>query len=359
MAVDKSNGVGTTSRVAGKPRPAYPGPLAFVWAMWRIALTCTVIALFHHFVVAPVFAPALFAFVRGPWLQSLISHNAAFVWLASKLGDVLQRRGGHDMTDLVFFVVGASAAHLSAYISINVFFTLCDKYGWLAQYKIPRQARSLPTLALIKATLLDQAKTSVLTSPIILGATFVAICKFKSVRTLDDLVMWDLPLPLQIAYFAGAMLTNEFCFYWAHRALHELPGLYARIHKQHHEYVGTVSIAAEYSNPVEQLLANYVPTVAFVCAFSQGVPMSVLFSYIMMRVLETLEAHSGYDFRGTLLHDIGVLSSNAIHHDFHHTENRGNYGVFWIDYLFGSMDAHFSESASIAVAPAQEGRVRY
>lgn len=358
MAVDKSNGVGTTSRVAGKPRPAYPGPLAFVWAMWRIALTCTVIALFHHFVVAPVFAPALFAFVRGPWLQSLISHNAAFVWLASKLGDVLQRRGGHDMTDLVFFVVGASAAHLSAYISINVFFTLCDKYGWLAQYKIPRQARSLPTLALIKATLLDQAKTSVLTSPIILGATFVAICKFKSVRTLDDLVMWDLPLPLQIAYFAGAMLTNEFCFYWAHRALHELPGLYARIHKQHHEYVGTMGIAAEHAHPLEQATANFFPTIGYCLLTSGTVPMTAWLTWLAVRLLETLEAHSGYDFRGTLLKQIGVLQGTAAQHDAHHTNNMGSFGQYYLDYLFGTMDLYVAEQARWPVAPAQVG-VKY
>ena len=47
----------------------------------------------------------------------------------------------------------------------------------------------------------------------------------------------------------------EPAFYFAHRALHH-PALYARFHKQHHEYKGSVGFAAEYATLVEQVCAR-------------------------------------------------------------------------------------------------------
>lgn len=41
-------------------------------------------------------------------------------------------------------------------------------------------------------------------------------------------------------------------FYWTHRLLHS-KSLYARFHKQHHEYTGTISFAAEYAHPLEAI----------------------------------------------------------------------------------------------------------
>jgi sterol desaturase/sphingolipid hydroxylase (fatty acid hydroxylase superfamily) len=48
------------------------------------------------------------------------------------------------------------------------------------------------------------------------------------------------------------MLFLEFGFYWAHRFLHH-PLLYARLHKQHHEYKGPIGFAAEYATVGEQV----------------------------------------------------------------------------------------------------------
>lgn len=39
-------------------------------------------------------------------------------------------------------------------------------------------------------------------------------------------------------------------FYLTHRSLHH-KSLYARFHKQHHEYTGTIGFAAEYAHPFE------------------------------------------------------------------------------------------------------------
>lgn len=55
------------------------------------------------------------------------------------------------------------------------------------------------------------------------------------------------------------------------------------------------------------------------------------------------EEHSGYDFQGTWLDTFGLTHCvQTAHHDFHHTSNIGNYGVVYMDWLFGSMDSYCS-----------------
>jgi len=58
----------------------------------------------------------------------------------------------------------------------------------------------------------------------------------------------------QVIFF---MLCEDFFFYWCHRLLHH-PKLYPYIHKIHHEYNITISIAAEYAHPLEFLFGNIV-----------------------------------------------------------------------------------------------------
>ena len=56
-----------------------------------------------------------------------------------------------------------------------------------------------------------------------------------------------------------SLCTPPAVFYWAHRALHHR-SIYKYIHKKHHEFKATVAMAAEHAHPVEQLLANAIPT---------------------------------------------------------------------------------------------------
>lgn len=55
------------------------------------------------------------------------------------------------------------------------------------------------------------------------------------------------------------MLVEDFAFYWSHRMLHT-PYLYKKVHKVHHEFNNTVSIAATYAHPVEYFFGNLLPT---------------------------------------------------------------------------------------------------
>lgn len=72
------------------------------------------------------------------------------------------------------------------------------------------------------------------------------------------------------------------------------PLLYSKIHKQHHQFYATVGIAAEYASPIETVFSSALPTFAGPILFGSH-PYSLWF-YFALRMWETIESHSGYDF---------------------------------------------------------------
>eukprot|EP00164_Ancoracysta_twista_P028575 GFYU01057064.1.p1 GENE.GFYU01057064.1~~GFYU01057064.1.p1 ORF type:complete len:194 (+),score=20.31 GFYU01057064.1:38-583(+) len=158
---------------------------------------------------------------------------------------------------------------------------------------------------------------------------------------------WD-----NVVLFGCAILINETGFYTVHRLMHEIPFLYRTIHKKHHEFIGSVSVAAEYSHPVEDILAAVIPTLGIFLVPSLP-PMHPLFAFVWIaaRSAETYEAHSGYCFHNSLLQRLGLLhSSHMAFHDFHHTINKGNYGtsLLW-DYLLGTDTIYTTKLAAAGV----------
>ena len=55
------------------------------------------------------------------------------------------------------------------------------------------------------------------------------------------------------------------------------------------------------------------------------------YSWQAARLQQTYEAHSGYCFEGTVWDYLGLShASDAAHHDYHHSVNRGNFGSSWM-----------------------------
>jgi len=137
----------------------------------------------------------------------------------------------------------------------------------------------------------------------------------------------------------AAFFFNDIGFYLTHRALHAHPFIYKHIHKQHHEYSGSIGLAAEYANPVESLISNIIPSLGGVILFGCHHPICVAI-WLALRLQQTYFAHSGYCFRGTIIDFIGLGHSvGAAFHDHHHATNQGNYGSFFTDWCGNSMDA--------------------
>jgi sterol desaturase/sphingolipid hydroxylase (fatty acid hydroxylase superfamily) len=142
----------------------------------------------------------------------------------------------------------------------------------------------------------------------------------------------------QILFF---MLVEDFLFYWHHRMLHH-PKLYPYIHKIHHEYNITVSISAEYAHPLEFILGNLIPTNIGPKILGSQVHFITYSMWIIIRLMETVDGHSGYEFSWSPFRLL-PLSGSSNYHNFHHSHNVGNYGslfTFW-DSLCGTNKRYF------------------
>jgi sterol desaturase/sphingolipid hydroxylase (fatty acid hydroxylase superfamily) len=160
-------------------------------------------------------------------------------------------------------------------------------------------------------------------------------CKY-----LTSLDTWP-SVPVMLGQFFLFMLVEDCVFYLSHSLLHH-PSLYW-IHKQHHEYYNTICIAAVYAHPVEAVLGNMVPMYLGYRVLSVYAPvhMVTICVWLLFRMMETYENHSGYEWSwGQLSFLPWKLGSD--YHNFHHSHNVGNFGSmfgFW-DTIMGT-NAHY------------------
>jgi len=117
---------------------------------------------------------------------------------------------------------------------------------------------------------------------------------------------------LQIVAF---ILIQDTLFYWSHRMLHTR-WWFQRVHGIHHRYRYTRGPAYEYAHPLESG-ANFIAFMSGPVLF--GCHFHVLVVWVVLRIYETVSAHSGYAFTA-------VSSRHAFHHLY---GARGCYGSFF------------------------------
>lgn len=239
------------------------------------------------------------------------------------------------------FTLALSLCINCSYSIWHLFYAVIERYQLLDEHKLDRQAHQLGTRKLVLATLKDGLLGKFVLGPAMIYTVLFPIMKSRGMPAMTA----ARPSAFRIyAEFSFAHLVNEFFFYWAHRTFHSSQ-LYARVHKQHHEWKGTVSMAAEYAGPVEQLFANYIPTLGG-CFLLASHPWTLAI-WLAERLRNTYEGHSGYAFRHPLLNALGVVDwKGAADHDFHHTGNCGNFSPAWCDWLFGTMDAYVAQGGA-------------
>ena len=116
----------------------------------------------------------------------------------------------------------------------------------------------------------------------------------------------------------------DLSFFTSHCLFHYSPWVYVTVHKKHHLFQYQVGWSAEVKTITESIIVSVtdlLPHLLF------GNHLTYLLSWIIIGVLYNLEGHSGYT----------LFFINTGFHDYHHTMNRGNYGIaFYLDYIFGT-----------------------
>jgi sterol desaturase/sphingolipid hydroxylase (fatty acid hydroxylase superfamily) len=250
-------------------------------------------------------------------------------------GSVAYLRTIDVMDDAKIFALIVSVAHAGIWLLCNVPFLVFDKYGHFQQYKLHRVSHQIPTSKILTKTFIEAGISLFVTTPIL---TYFMYPAFVSC----GLTALDAPSPPLLDIYTTMLvghIFNDVFFYFTHRMFHSKE-LYW-IHKQHHSYTGTISLSAEFANPIEVLVANVFPTLGGVVCFGCHHPLCFIV-WFLIRLQQTYFAHSGYCFKDTWLDFIGLGHAKAaIFHDHHHTSNVGNFGSFYMDYIFGTMD-HFN-----------------
>ena len=156
------------------------------------------------------------------------------------------------------------------------------------------------------------------------------------------------------------IMVDDTLFYWSHRLLHH-PKIYGMIHKKHHTFKHTIGIAVEYvairpphlstqrstwalfylafryAHPVEDLVSNTLSTVAGPLLL--GSHVTVFWMYSALKLWQSIDAHSGYNLPFPISPFSFITWMDcAPAHDYHHSNNLGNFGGFFIfwDWLMGT-----------------------
>ncbi|KAK3352999.1 C-4 sterol methyl oxidase [Lasiosphaeria hispida] len=141
--------------------------------------------------------------------------------------------------------------------------------------------------------------------------------------------IWTMAMQISIFF-----VFEDAWHYWFHRALHYGP-LYKNIHKLHHTYSAPFGLAAEYASPIEAMLLGFGivgSPIIWVSVFGD-LHLLTMYVWIILRLFQAIDAHSGYDFPWSLRH-IVPFWAGADHHDLHHEKFIGNYASSfrWWDY---------------------------
>ena len=152
--------------------------------------------------------------------------------------------------------------------------------------------------------------------------------------------VWKIAMHIAIFF-----VMEDAWHYWFHRILHYGP-LYKAIHKLHHTYSAPFGLAAEYASPIEVMLLGIgiVGSPILWVSLSGELHLITMYLWIILRLFQAIDAHSGYDFPWSLCH-ILPFWAGASHHDLHHERFIGNYASSfrWWDFC---LDTEAGEEAS-------------
>ena len=194
----------------------------------------------------------LYTYTR-PIVQLIIALNILFPYWKQLAEFCLDQLG---WSEPMFYAMATIGFHHVTYAIVNGFYVTIDHFGWLQQYKLYTPEISQPSSSLKW----EAFRGSVLaTLPMFGGSYFLAFPLFKYFGMPHPTEPLPSPFKLWI-YFCVVKTYATFTFDLVHRIIHSRK-LYSKIHAQHHRFIATVSIAAEFAHPIEGLSSILAPMV--------------------------------------------------------------------------------------------------
>ncbi|GFP91194.1 methylsterol monooxygenase 2-2 [Phtheirospermum japonicum] len=235
-------------------------------------------------------------------------------------------------SDFQLACLGSFFLHESIFFLSGLPFIYLERAGWLSKYKIQNK-NNTPAAQEKCITRLLLYHFGVNLPVMILS---YPVFRFMGMRSTLPLPSWKV-ISTQILFY---FILEDFIFYWGHRILHT-KWLYKHVHSVHHEYATPFGLTSEYAHPAEILFLGFATIVGPAIT---GPHLITLWLWMVLRVLETVEAHCGYHFPwslsnflplyggSVLLHLFSLLFS-ADFHDYHHRllyTKSGNYSSTFV-----------------------------
>ena len=167
-------------------------------------------------------------------------------------------------------------------------------------------------------------------------------------RTYDHVA--DLGWPYWAASIVLAIVFHDAYFYWTHRAMHH-PRLFKRVHRVHHLSTSPSPWAAYAFAPLEALVnALVVPLILLVLPMHE----SAIFVFLIYMIVMNVIGHLGIELypRWFVRSRWTRWYSTSTHHNLHHRDFEGNYGLYftWWDRLMGTQHPGYVQTFE-AVTP--------
>jgi sterol desaturase/sphingolipid hydroxylase (fatty acid hydroxylase superfamily) len=205
------------------------------------------------------------------------------------------------------FALGLAALHTLTFLAVSGFFALLFRGGIATRYQVA--SGQPPDAALGRAALREVVVAHLFFPAAVYLAVYPLWVGAGGSMATPAPPLWTFALHL-VAFIA----INDTIFYWSHRLLHTR-WLFRKVHYRHHRFRIVRGVSAEFAHPLESLF-NFIAL--FAGPVLLATPFPVFAVWMVVRIAETVEAHSGY-----------MLSPVSSRHAFHHLHaQRGCFGSF-------------------------------
>ncbi|XP_055935940.1 fatty acid hydroxylase domain-containing protein 2-like isoform X2 [Argiope bruennichi] len=222
---------------------------------------------------------------------------------------------------------------VTVYWSVGVFFIVVDitgKPNFVIKFKIPDSTAT-------KYPRFTEDTFRVVAAQVLFNQTVISIPVICSCFLIRNYIGYNmgmtLPKPHVFIFDIVAQISaEEVFFYYSHRFLHH-PLLYKRFHKKHHEWIIPIGMSAIYCHPVEQVLANVLPT--YMGSILAGTHVTSLWAWLTFATAYGVIVHSGYH--------LPLTPTPEFHHN-HHLKFNENFGIVGTLDWFHGTDKQFRKS---------------